>query len=158
MPPSHSSKGSCTGCGDTEPPSSVPAGPSWVTVSPAHSRRSTGRAVVHHRPAGRPGRPRPPRARPRGRCRHEGQQEAPAGQGVERGHLLGQAHQVAPGSSMVVPILRAGCGPPPRPGPPGGRARARSGSRASTASRSPGEPRRRPGCPKVRRHRARRPR
>ena len=42
MPPSHISRGCCTGTGDTVTSAKLAASPSWVTVSPAHRRRSRG--------------------------------------------------------------------------------------------------------------------
>lgn len=42
IPPSQTSKGSWTGSGEIETSATRPAGPLWLTVSPVHSRRSSG--------------------------------------------------------------------------------------------------------------------
>src|SRR5882762_687644 len=44
VPPSHTSSGCCTGSGESLTSRKLPTPPSWLTVSPAHSRRSSGSA------------------------------------------------------------------------------------------------------------------
>ena len=50
VPPSHTSSGCCTGSGESRTSRRVPAAPSWLTVSPAHSRRSSGSASSMNAP------------------------------------------------------------------------------------------------------------
>ena len=97
MPPVQNSSGAWTGSGARVTCSNEPTGPSWSTVSPAHSRRRSGKRLVHTRPlllAGNPNRPRLGRL---GQPRNEGHQQPPVGQPVEGGELLGQADHVAAG-------------------------------------------------------------
>src|SRR2546425_5448568 len=44
VPPNHTSSGCCTGRGESLTSRKLPAVPSWLTVSPAHSRRKSGSA------------------------------------------------------------------------------------------------------------------
>src|SRR5207245_11384683 len=50
VPPSHTSSGCCTGTGESLTSRKLPTAPSWLTVSPAHRRRSSGSASSMNAP------------------------------------------------------------------------------------------------------------
>ena len=111
LPPSQTSKGSWAGCGETETSTKDPAGPSWLTTSPAHRRRSTGsassicsaRAALEMPMALRS----PPTARPGTKVTRK----CPPDSTSSVATALASQTRLRPGSNMVVPTLSPGQAP-----------------------------------------------
>ena len=117
LPPSHTSKGRCAGCGETETSVNEPAGPSWLTTSPDHSCSQHRERVLHLLGPRRRGDADGAALAADGQPGHEGQQEVAARQHVQRRHRLGQPHQVAARQQHGRPDLqpRAGARHPGQP-------------------------------------------
>src|SRR5712691_3919756 len=90
VPPSQTSSGCCTGRGESLTSLKLPAGPSWLTASPAHRRRKSGSAAalgldtdgLALRRVGEP--------------RNQRDEQPPPAQDIEARELLGEPHHIAP--------------------------------------------------------------
>ena len=120
LPPNQTSKGSCAGRGETETSTNEPAGPSWLTTSPAHSRRRTGsassicsdRATLEMPMALRS----PPTARPGTKVSRKWPPDSTSSVAT----ALASHTRLRPGSSIVVPTLSPGQAPATQASPTSG--------------------------------------
>ncbi len=137
LPPSHTSKGSCTGCGDTEMSWKDPAGPSWLTTSPAHRRRSTGRASSIRSPRSALGIPMARRSPPMDNPGTKVSRNRPPESRSSVATALASQTRFRPGNSMVVPILRPGQAPDTQASPTRGSGPGRDSTSGSHSESNP---------------------
>ena len=120
LPPSHTSKGSCAGRGDTATSAKEPAGPSWLTTSPAQSRRSTGSASSICSPRAALGIPMALRSPPTASPGTNVSRKWPPDSTSSVATALASQTRLRPGSNMVVPILSPGQAPATQASPTSG--------------------------------------
>ena len=114
-------RGPAPAAATTDTSSKEPAGPSWLTTSPAHRRRSTGNAVLHLLGPGR-GRDADGAALAadrRARARRSSRKRPPDSTSSVATALASHT-RLRPGSSMVVPILSPGQAPDAQASPTSG--------------------------------------
>ncbi len=137
LPPSQTSKGSCTGRGETDTPANTPAGPSWLTSSPDHKRRSTGRASSICSPRAAVGIPTALRSAPRTRPGTNVNKNRPPESTSSVATALASQTRLRPGRSMVVPIFIPGQAPDTQANPTSGSGPGRVSTSGSHSESKP---------------------